>query len=154
VKWPNQSGGAIVDALVFHVDLYPMIAAAAGLEAPFSDGVEFTEGGFGDLASRATVYMEEHESLFHPLQAPFRIADHLYGMQWLDAREVFFTGFIECSRRSGEQWVSKCCQETWERRIANLPEGMRESMMLDEEISVGDLDDEEAEKLRALGYLQ
>jgi len=154
VKWPRQKTGDVVNALISHVDLYPAIAESAGLDVPASDGIAFGQDATDSLISRERVYLEEHKSRFHQLPGPFKIADHLFGMQWFDAREVFFPGLIECRRRIENVWVSDDCVSSWEQRIAELPSGMQATLELKTTDSVADLDEDEVERLRALGYLQ
>lgn len=154
VKWPRQETGEVVDALISHVDLYPTIAESAGLDVPTSDGVAFGRGTSEFLGARERVYFEEHKSRFHQLPGPFKIADHLFGIQWLDAREVFFPGFIECSRRSDDDWINGECGVGWEDRVAELPPAMQATLDLQTTDSAADLDEDDIERLRALGYLQ
>jgi arylsulfatase A-like enzyme len=154
IKWPHQEAGETVDELVSQVDLYPTIAAAAGIEVPDSDGIAFGRGRTTALTGRSPLFLEEHESRIHPLDERNKIANHLFGMQWLEAREVFFPGFIECSRRSGDQWNDAACSTTWEHRMGALPPAMRSSLELENGFTGSDLDDEVEEKLRALGYLE
>ncbi len=153
IKWPGQRDGEVVDALVSHVDLYPAIAAAAGLDVPSSDGIGFGRGDVGRLSARERVFMEEHKSRFHQLPGPFWIADHLFGLQWLDRREVLYDGVIECEQRLGDAWVSADCARSWREGLALLSDAMRATLELDVEVSEADLDEAEAERLRALGYL-
>jgi hypothetical protein len=153
IKWPGQREAEVVDALVSHVDLYPAIAAAAGLDVSGCDGIAFDRGDVGGLATRDHVYMEEHKSLFHLLPGPFKIADHIFGKQRISSRTVFYPGFIECQRRSSSGWMPDECSSTWEAQISGLPEGMRATLEQTVTDSVLDIDPEEAEKLRALGYL-
>jgi len=153
VKWPHQKKDRAIDVLVSHVDLFPTIAGATGLESPASDGIGFSEASVGGLTARMQILMEEHESRFHQLPGPFRISGHLFGRQALDIREVFFPGFIECSRRSGEEWVTEECRSTWEQRIDELPAAMQSTLTLQNDLSAADLDEEDVERLRALGYL-
>lgn len=153
VKWPHQTEARVVDGLVSHVDLFPTIASAAGLECPDSDGVGFSETSVRGLAGRSQVFMEEHESRFHQLPGRMRISDHLFGLQQMETRQVVFPGFIECARREGDEWVLHDCDATWEETLEGLPVGMRSSLSLRSDSSASDLDEEDAERLRALGYL-
>ena len=153
IKWPGQRQGELVQELVSLVDLYPTIAAVAGFEVPASDGVEFGLASVAGLKARTTVLMEEHKSRFHQLPGPFWIADHLFGLQSLDRREVFFPGFIECQRRLDGGWTRAVCSATWRERADQLPPAMRETLDTEVADSAVDLDDAEAERLRALGYL-
>jgi len=154
IKWPGQLGTEVVEELVSQVDLFPTIASVAGLEVPASDGLMFTQHATEDLGHREWVFLEEHESLFHQFAESLKVADHLYGMQWRDAREVFFPGFIECSRRLEEQWIPDRCGASWVQRIGELPAAMSETLRRATDYDATDLDEETAESLRALGYLE
>lgn len=154
IKWPRQTVARVDDALVSHVDLYPTIAAAVGVAAPTSDGAAIPRRPEPGSAYRESTYMEEHNSRFHQLPGPFKIADHLYGLQRLHDREVFSPGFLECEERTESEWQRVECGSDWERRLIELPEAMQESLKLMAAHSAADLDEEEAERLRALGYLQ
>jgi arylsulfatase A-like enzyme len=154
IKWPNQTEGTLVDDLVSHVDLFPTVAALAGLDVSAGDGLSLTNGGTDALRNRELVYLEEHESRFHQLDGRFRIADHLFGLQRLHSREVVFPGFIECARRQGDEWMTTPCVADWEDRLTGLPAKMQETLSLATDYSAEDLDDETADRLRALGYLE
>lgn len=154
IKWPGQVEGERVGALVSHVDLYPTIAAAAGLAAAPSDGLDLGAGRVRQLADRERVVMEEHKSRFHQLPGPYRIADHLFGLQWLDAREVFYPGVIECQRRTAGDWRAAGCEHSWSDRLAELPPYMQRTLQLETEVTAADLDEDAAARLRALGYVE
>jgi len=154
VKWPHQRDAAVVDAMTSLVDLYPSIAGAAGVSVPPSDGVAFSAGSTAALEARERIFIEEHESRFHQLDGPAWIADHLVGLQWLDRREVFWPGAIECARREGDRWLDDPCTVAWDERLAELDDAMRTAFERDTDFSALDLDEAEADRLRALGYLQ
>jgi hypothetical protein len=154
VKWPFQREGATVLQMTSLVDLYPTIAAAAGIEVPASDGLEFSAASTAALEARERIFIEEHESRFHQLEGPAWIADHLVGLQWLDRREVFWPGAIECARRDGGDWIDEACARDWQECLTELDEAMRTAFERDTDFSALDLDEAEAEALRALGYLQ
>lgn len=154
IKWPEQHGAQTVDDLVSHVDLPMAIAAAAGLQPPTGDGVRFSQNTVAALRSRPLVYMEEHESRFHPLEGPAWLADHLIGLQRLDAREVVWPGNIECAYRTASGWSEVPCTRSWDEVVAGLPAAMASSLARDVEYSAVDLDEADAERLRALGYLE
>ena len=154
VKWPKGKSPRTVDGLVSHVDLFPAILAAAGLEAPSSEGVEFGPGRTGRLQSRDRVIMEEHKSRFHQLPGPFWIADHVAGLQHLRTRKVLFAGQVNCSKRHEGRWEDVACGSGWEELFSRLPEWLQISMATEVDVSAADLDEAEIEKLKALGYLQ
>jgi arylsulfatase A-like enzyme len=154
VKWPGQRRQVNVDALVSHVDLFPAIAAAAGLETPATDGRLFSRQSLSLLEERELVFMEEHASRIHPLPGRLWISDHLFGIQRRRHREVLFDGTISCSARRGQQWMQVPCSSTWEERFAMLSDDMQASARLGADHRAEDLDPREAEKLRALGYIE
>ncbi|MEE4274002.1 MAG: sulfatase [Thermoanaerobaculales bacterium] len=154
IKWPNETGRRTVDDLVSQVDLFPAILAAAGLQAPSSEGIGFGPGTAARLQSRNHVFMEEHKSRFHQLPGPFWIADHLAGLQYPGAREVLYAGQVDCSERRADRWVEVECGSGWEALLRQLPDWLQVSMATEVEVSAADLDEAEIEQLKALGYLQ
>jgi len=154
IKWPHQRGSEVVDDLVSQVDLYGAIASAVGVDVPPGDGVVFSKGRTDGLRRRELVFLEEHSSRIHQLNGRFKIADHLFGMQWLDVRDVFFPGFIECSQRRDSAWIPDLCHETWDSRLRDLPAAMQATLEIEADHIASDLDEETADKLRALGYLE
>jgi hypothetical protein len=153
IKWPGQRSVEVVEELVSHVDLYPAIAAAAGLDVPPSDGLRFGYGSVQRLGRRDRVVMEEHKSRFHQLPGPFWIADHLLGLQSLEVREVLYSGRVECQRRQAREWIHADCGSSWGDRLPELSESMRSTLTAATDVSSGDLDPDDVERLRALGYL-
>lgn len=154
IKWPNQRREVVNEHLVSHVDLFPTIAAVAGIAVPPSDGIDIGTASPDRFDERLIVYMEEHKSRFHQLPGPFKIADHLFGLQGLSHREVVFPGSIECEDRREQTWLPVPCSVGWEDRLDALPTPMYETLSLSTTYSEADLDAEEAERLRALGYLE
>lgn len=154
IKWPGQTQAAVVDGLTSQVDLYPTIARAVGLEVPQTDGVVFERGATAALNGRERVYMEEHRGRYHQLQGSLKIADHLFGIQQLDFREVFYPGTIECEARTNGRWAPADCSAAWVERFAELPVWMQDTVDLTDFGSAEEINEEDAEKLRALGYLE
>lgn len=153
IKRPAQNRGEVVNDLVSHVDLYASVAREMGIAAPTGDGLSLAP--ISDAAAhREFVLMEEHASRIHPLLGPFRIADHLYGLQWIAHREVLFDRQIECRDLRDGSWLPVECRATWADRLAMLSERMQAAAKLRADHAVADLDQEEAEKLRALGYIE
>lgn len=153
IKWPGQKDGTVVADLVSHVDLFETVAAAVGAEAPPSDGRRLTFDSTAALAGRDFVLMEEHACRIHQLLGANKVADHLFGFQWLDRREVLMQDRLDCQTREVEGWQSEPCGVSWKDRADLLSEQMRAIAEIAAEYTPGDLDEDEAEKLRALGYL-
>lgn len=153
IKWPGQRTGRVVEDLVSHVDLFPAIAAAVGLPLPATDGLDFDLNDWGRLGTREYVYMEEHKSLYHQIKGRFWLADHLFGRQGLRSKEIVYQGFVGCERLTEKGWVAEECERTWESALASLPDAMRMDAGATDVESGNALSEDEAEKLRALGYL-
>ena len=154
VKWPAQRRRVDVDELVSHVDLFPTIAAAAGFTTSATDGRLFSRQSLALLEERELVMMEEHASRIHPLPGRLWISDHLYGFQWRQRREVLYDGAISCSELRDRRWSAVPCGTPWQQRFAMLSERMQASARIDADHRAENLDPREAEKLRALGYLE
>jgi arylsulfatase A-like enzyme len=154
IKRPGQVDGEVIHDLASHVDLYASVARLMGIDAPVADGLHLFSGKPSTLKDRDHVLMEEHASRIHPLLGPFRVADHLFGLQWRDRREVLFDGRVECESHRDGTWLPVSCEASWEERMQLLGERMRAAARLSADHAIGDLDQEEAEKLRALGYLE
>ncbi len=107
VKWPGQNSGHRVPGLVSLVDLYPTILEAAGLTPPASDGRSL---GLDRTPAHPFVFLEEHESLVHPLIGHMRIAGHLFGVQKAHFRQVVWAEDQQCQRREGGLWAGVPCQ--------------------------------------------
>ncbi len=153
IKRPAQTRGVVVNDLVSHVDLFASVAREMGIEAPTTDGLSLLPTSKA-VVNREYVMMEEHASRIHPLLGPFRVADHLYGLQWIGHRETLFDDQIECRDLRDGSWLPVECTASWVDRLAMLSERMQVAAKLRADHTVGDLDQEEAEKLRALGYIE
>lgn len=155
VKWPGQVEPAVVTELVSQVDLFASVLAAVGIEAIPGDGIPFGPRGTTEAhRARAEVWMEEHASRYHQLEDELKLADHLYGRQRRGDREVMWRGGTDCAEGVPGAWVSVSCGMSWENLFDVLPASMREVADLAVDHAPTDLTDEEAERLRALGYLQ
>ena len=154
IKWPGQTQGEIVTDLVSQVDLFAAVLAAAGIEVPVSDGYPLVSDSTAFVAGRDTVFMEEHVCRIHQLLGPNKIADHLFGLQWLDRREIIVGRKLECLNLEAGAWQAVPCTSSLDDRISLLSEQMLASARLTAEHSPEDLAEDEAEKLRALGYLE
>lgn len=53
IRWPGQRQGRRIDALVQHLDLFPTLLRAAGIDPPSSDGVDLRDLADGDRRRRA-----------------------------------------------------------------------------------------------------
>ncbi len=154
VKWPGQAESSRDSRLVSLVDLYSTVLKAAGVEPAPGDG-EPLQLTSPQAEPPRRVLMEEHSSTVHPLVEEIRIAERLYGMQWLDRREVFWRGGLECSVGFPGAWYPTRCNGGWSTRFSDLPESIRSIADLPEVGVGGDaLEPELAEKLRVLGYIQ
>jgi hypothetical protein len=98
--------------------------------------------------------MEEHASRYHQLEDELKLADHLYGRQQRGDRAVMWRGGTDCAEGAPGAWVSVPCAMSWETLFDSLPARMREVADLAADHAATDLTDEEAERLRALGYLE
>lgn len=154
VKWPHQRTRIDVKELVSQIDLFPAVASVAGLEFAASDGIGFSEESMSALEGRPFVLMEEHSSRIHPLPGRMWIANHLFGFQWRERREVVFDDQIRCGVLRDGTWTAAECGMGWEDRAGLLGEKMRATARLPADHELGDLDSTEAEKLRALGYIE
>jgi len=154
VKWPHQRTRTDVKELVSQIDLFPTVASLVGQDVPRSDGLRILEDSASTLQGRGSVLMEEHSSRIHPLPGPMWIADHLFGFQWRDRREVIFDDRISCGVLREGAWIPAPCDVSWDDRVRMLGDRMRASARLDADHGPGDLDPAEAEKLRALGYVE
>ena len=155
VKWPGQAEPEVVTELVSQVDLFASVLAAVGIEAAPGDGIPFgPDGATAAHRERAEVWMEEHASRYHQLEDQLKLADHLYGRQHRGNREVFWRGGTDCAEGVPGGWRSVPCAVGWDSLFEQLPDRMREVADLAVDHRPSDLTDEEAERLRALGYLQ
>lgn len=154
IKWPHQDEAEVVTDLVSHVDLFATVGAAAGVVVPPSDGRRLSRAPRATSAGRELVFMEEHSSRIHPLTGPNKLADHLFGLQWHERRELIIGPRIECQIRSEETWMTVPCGIGREDPRARLSDQMRAVASLEVSHSASDLERDELEKLRALGYLE
>ena len=118
VKWPGQTRGARDDRLVSLVDLFPTLLAAAGVEAPASDGRSL--GGAGSEDRRSFVLLEEHEFLVHPLPKYMKIAKHLFGVQRPGFRQLVWDADQECARRRDGVWQAVPCAADRQRVLESI----------------------------------
>lgn len=154
VKWPGQQRGERIGGLVSLVDLFPTILAAAGVEAPASDGRPLVRGG--DEAPRSFVLLEEHEFLIHPLPAFMKVSQHLFGVQRPDYRQLVWDQGEDCARRRDGAWSKTPCAADRQRILDSIQAELGEAPAEtgpDGPSSDETLSDELRESLKALGYL-
>jgi arylsulfatase A-like enzyme len=158
VKLPGQLRGERRQELVSQVDIWPTLLDLLHLTAPVTDGLSLlpgnTEAGVDD---RKSVFMEEHQSRVHLLFENMSIANHLYGIQHLDGRELVWQGGHLCQRRQRDGWIAENCGGSWQERLVQL--GALADVRLGDRGSAvptgaSGLNPEDEEALRALGYLE
>jgi len=153
IKWPNQGEPDRISALVSHVDLFNTMISAAKISTAPSDGRTLVGDDHDVRAEDEIVFMEEHFCRIHQLLGPNRLADHLFGLQWSAHREVLIGRRLECEGREAGAWQPIRCDRSWEAAWARLTDRMRAVTEIEVRRSIADLEEGEAERLRALGYL-
>lgn len=152
VKWPGQEEGRRSHRLTSLVDLYPTILEAAGLAPPPSDGhplaSEVPEGP--ERSPHRFVFLEEHQSLVHPLPKNMQVAPHLYGVQRSDYRQLVWATAQACARRHDDGWRDAACAGELEDVLAAV-----EAQLGAPSGGGGDvpISDELRQSLEALGYM-
>jgi arylsulfatase A-like enzyme len=154
VKWPHQRHSERVGALASHVDIFPTLVEAAGLQPVMTEGLSLSSRARDELQRRQAVVMEEHDSRIHPLIERMMIARHLFGFQRTDHREVVWQGGSSCERWTAEGWAAEPCAESWEARLAQLEHFAAAAGEPKAEGSEDALSGEMRERLEALGYLR
>lgn len=155
VKWPRQRAARRVPSLVTVADLFPTLLEAAGLEPPASDGLSLPregvrEGSAG--AGRSFVWLEEHESLVHPLPSGLRLARHVYGIQGLRNRRVVWPQGQDCARREDGGWRPEPCRGEVEAVLDRIRQVLGPPATERSDQGRG-MSEEDREALEALGYL-
>ena len=153
VKWPHQSRPQRVAGQVSLLDLFPTLLRAAGVAPPGSDGTLLPAADRERSRTGEAAYMEEHGSVFHSLRTEIKIADHVYGVQHADTRQVAWDGGASCARLRWGRWVEVPCPASpaamlteLEQRLGPAPQsGTAGPVLLTQEDEAG---------LRALGYLK
>ncbi len=154
VKWPGQTEGEVVTALVSLVDLFPTLTRLAGVSTSPEDGVLLDVSLRKMLAVRDTVLMEEHEMRIHPLFDNMRIAPNVFGIQNPDFRQVVWKGGLTCTRLETGRWVDARCSAGWQDTLALI-----EALIVPQAGVSGDdvgheLGDAMRQRLEALGYVR
>jgi len=154
IKWPGQSTAGRDHRLVSQVDLYGTVLAALGIDGSPRDGIPIGGDNRDLFDARETVFMEEHESRVHPLFENMAIANHIYGLQQLDWRQLVWSGGTSCADRSAGGWIDSGCVVDWETRFEEL--AAVAALPTDHGPSMGGsgLTQEMRERLEALGYVQ
>lgn len=151
VKWPGQTEGRRSARLVSQVDLFPTVLRAAGVAPPPSDGRLLVRGSDDGSEPHPYVFLEEHESMVHPLPRGMKLAAQLFGVQRTSFRQLIWNDEQSCARRDGDGWRSEDCTTDPE----NVLEAIRAQLGL-AEIAKGEeavVLDEVRESLQALGYM-
>lgn len=152
VKWPGQTRGDRVDHLASQIDLFPTLLSVARGEAP--EPAPPGPGEATDLRSlprQEWILAEEHSSSVHPLVGQRLVAKHLMRVQEEDFHQIVWPGGTECGRRGDDGWrVAECTKDG-----ADLVQWLARWLhWIDTQPASGvEMDEEEAEALRALGYL-
>ena len=152
VKWPGQKETRREGRLASLVDLFPTVLRAAGIEPPPSDGKELflDPSGASSEDGHSFVFFEEHRSVVHPLPKYVTIAEHLYGIQRPDFRQVVWEVAQDCERRGAAGWETVDCQAEVEEVLAAVRAELGERKAQDGGAA---LSDEVTESLKALGYI-
>ena len=156
VKWPGQTEGTRVSDLVSQVDLFPTVLAAAGVEAPPSDGrpLSAPSAGPADGAEgHRFVLFEEHHALVHPLHEYMQVAQHLFGVQRPGFRQLVWDAGEECARLADGDWVAAPCTTEREQVLQSIKSQLRIGETAAPASPDAPMSDELRESLEALGYL-
>ena len=152
IKWPGQEHGGRVSELVSLIDLFPTILAAAGIEAPASDGQALAASGWATSGAgpRPFVLFEEHHALVHPLHKYMMVSRHLFGVQRPAYRQLVWDAGAECARLEEGAWHHAPCTAKRAQVLQSVKVALeaRDGETIDAPPS-----DELRESLKALGYL-
>lgn len=151
VKSPHQTEPQRVSSLVSVTDVFPTLLEAAGIEPPPSDGSPLPRAGEPG-SDRSFVFVEEHESIVHPLPPDLRIAAHVYGIQGLRTRRVVWPQGQECARRDGEGWRAEPCRGEAQETLARIQQVLGKPQTESSDQGRG-MSEQDREALEALGYL-
>ena len=150
VKWPHQEEGERVGALVSQVDIFPTVLRVVGLPIPRQRGLLLNRQASGRLGRREKVFMEEHESRYHPLFENMKVANHLYGAQTLEWRKLVWEGGETCFQHHDSGWTREVCPPELDFSLDDVEATLHAVPV---EPAGSTLTAEEEEGLRALGYL-
>jgi hypothetical protein len=136
------------------VDLFGTVLAALGIEGSPRDGLVIDAGNRAAFEARSTVFMEEHENRIHPLFDHMTIADHIFGFQRRQWRQLVWDGGAECYDLIGPRWIRMECEVGWEQRFEELVAVA--ALPVERGASTDDagLTKEMRERLEALGYVR
>jgi hypothetical protein len=150
VKWPRQENGERVSGLVSLVDLFPTILQAAGIEAPPSDGLLLHPQ---EAPARPFVFLEEHESLVHPLTGHMRIAPHLFAVQKAHFRQIVWAEDQQCQRLQEGAWKSVACDTERAAVLKQIEASLNPPKPGETSAESEWMSPEMRQRLEALGYL-
>jgi len=151
VKHPHQTEPQRVSSLVSVTDVFPTLLEAAGIEPPPSDGSPLPRAGEPG-SGRSFVFVEEHESIVHPLPPDLRIAGHVYGIQGLRTRRVVWPQGQECARRDEGEWRAEPCRGDAQETLARIQRVLGKPQTESSDQGRG-MSEQDREALEALGYL-
>lgn len=151
VKWPGQKMGKRNSSLASQVDIFGTILKAARCEIPANDGIPLDEL-VPDLDR--WVLMEEHRiEPIHPLvHEEFLLAESIYGIQTSLVRGIVWEGKNQCEKLIHSEWQVIDCGHDWQEDLAFIQKQIQTVPKKEQDSK--ELDEEEKELLRSLGYIQ
>lgn len=153
IKWPRQKRGTRERELVSIVDLFPTILRAAGLTAPPSDGIDLSRASASALSAREAIVIEEHERPFHPFYPNMKIDTDLFRLQTRERMMIVTNSAKICHLPGPAGWREVDCASPEAADMPSIPELVRDSFRATPR-SHREMDDEQIQNLRSLGYLQ
>lgn len=150
VRWPGAQGeGRRFEELVQNVDVFPTLLAAAGLEAPESDGTDLRSIAEGEERGRRAVFSEHS----HALGTRIRTRDHSYmisiGNNFFEDGRYLFDLRQDPGEEENLAGTGLAVEEELHRALQGWLQTRRETA----KALPADLTEEDIERLRALGYL-
>ncbi len=151
IKWPGAHEPRSSRRLVSLVDLFPTLLHAAGVEAPASDGRLLMPGTDNGSPPHPYVFLEEHQSMVHPLPKNLKLANHVFGVQRGAFRQLIWEEQQQCSRLAAGGWHEESCAT----EAPNVLAAIRAQLGLAtlEEGDEAAVPEELRESLEALGYM-
>ncbi|MDY7091782.1 MAG: sulfatase [Acidobacteriota bacterium] len=150
VRWPGAEGtGRRFEELVQNVDVFPTLLAAAGLEAPESDGTDLRAIADGEERSHRAVFSEHS----HALGTRIRTRDHSYmvsmGNNFYEDGRYLFDLRTDPGEENNLAGTGLAVEDELHRALQGWLQTRRET----DTALPADLTEEDIERLRALGYL-